>query len=126
MNIRQSQAVYLCPNCHGEDQSFTSGTPGSAVCSMFCHGCGHSESHVIPGSTPYGPLNPRCKVTVGNYVKQAPKPTEIPIRDRVPPPPPPYAAMSVQPSKPVVEKFVAMENAMDIIEVDEETRWDFI
>lgn len=112
--------MYLCPKCHGEDQSFTSGL-GSNLCSMYCHGCGFSTYPVVPGETPYGPLNPRVRVTTGRYTRQAPPPPPLP-KDL---PPPPYDAMQeVIIDKPVVEEFIAMETAMDKIPESNDTRWD--
>lgn len=124
MNARQRQSVYLCPRCNGEDQSFVSGI-GDVQCSMYCHTCGHSINNVVPGATPYGPLNPRVKITTGRYTRNAPPP---PPPQRLPPNvEPKYIAMQEKiVEKETVENFIAMETAMDQIPIPEISRWELI
>ncbi len=130
MNIRQKQAVYLCPLCYGEDQSFSSGQ-GDHFCSMYCHNCGHSIGNVIPGQTAYGLLNPRVQVTTGRYVRPAApvppmKTREQVQRERV--------ARDYENRIKTLEldkikrhkEYIEMMGLMDVIKPPEGTRWDDI
>jgi hypothetical protein len=130
MNIRQYQAIYLCPLCNGEDQSFSSGQ-GDLACIMFCHNCGHSIGNVIPGITAYGIMNPRVQIVTGRYVRSGGKPPALKTREqvqqeRIQREEEKQKAVEQLDRQKKVKDYVAMMGIMDVIKVPEETRWDEI
>lgn len=126
MNIRQTQSAYLCPRCHGEDQNFIGGF-GDTTATMNCNNCGHSIPNIIPGGTPYGPMNPRVQIVNGRNIKMAGAPPKLRTREEIEEEDRKKEEARVEAIKQKkIASYRAMGNILEHIELPDVDRWDVI